>query len=242
MRAEAQTYLLPSRGPLAWDEAFNSFSRAIENDAINGTAYLWRAENYAALGYFDLAVRDYQRSLEIDPAHEIARRHLAIAYDSVGRREDALRLLEVGLANGYFFPDVQLLPAVAARGDRLGTLSILAVAFSDDAEAIRPLFRALTDPTFNDSDRRQAVQLVKGTKNSAQAVPAALLILKAYDSIVLALADIDPPIWWARDDTVWLKSQGRKRTMLYWHLPEYWREHGFPPQCRPVGDADFECR
>ena len=24
-------------------------------------------------------------------------------------------------------------------------------------------------------------------------------------------------------------------------LPEYWRKHGFPPQCRPIGDDDFEC-
>ena len=24
-------------------------------------------------------------------------------------------------------------------------------------------------------------------------------------------------------------------------LDEYWRENGFPPQCRPVGDDDFSC-
>jgi hypothetical protein len=24
-------------------------------------------------------------------------------------------------------------------------------------------------------------------------------------------------------------------------LPEYWRRHGFPPLCRPVGESDFEC-
>ena len=24
-------------------------------------------------------------------------------------------------------------------------------------------------------------------------------------------------------------------------LPAYWRKHGFPPQCRPVGADDFKC-
>jgi hypothetical protein len=29
--------------------------------------------------------------------------------------------------------------------------------------------------------------------------------------------------------------------MIELGLPEYWREHGFPPQCRPMGHDDFEC-
>ena len=24
-------------------------------------------------------------------------------------------------------------------------------------------------------------------------------------------------------------------------LPEYWRKHGFPSHCRPVGDDDVDC-
>jgi hypothetical protein len=138
---------------------------------------------------------------------------------------------------------MQVLPAVVARGDRVGALSILALTYNGDPELIRPLFRALTDPTFGDRDRQDAVALVKGAKSSAEFVPMALLILKAYDSIVLVVdIDNDPPIWWARDDAAWLKSQGRKHAMQRWHLPEYWRKHGFPPQCRPIGESDFECR
>jgi hypothetical protein len=131
-------------------------------------------------------------------------------------------------------------PAVAARGDRVGALIILALTYKDNPELIRPLFRALTDPTFSDRDRRDAVALVNRAKSSAEFVPIALLILKAYDDIVLV--DDDPPVWWTRDDAAWLRSQGRKHAMQHWHLPEYWRKHGFPPQCKPNGDSDFECR
>jgi adenylate cyclase len=239
VRAEARVYGIPTHGAVVWEEASDDLSRAIANDRTNATAYLWRAENYAALGYLDRAIQDYQRCLEIDPAYELGRRHLAIAYFYLGRTDDALRLLEMGLANGYFFNDVQLVSAVAARGDRVGALSILALVYKDDPELIRPLFRALTDPTFSDRDRHDAVALVKGAKNSGDFVPVALLILKAYDDIVAV--DTDPPIWWARGDAAWLGSQSRKQAMLRWHLPDYWRKHGFPSQCRPVGDSDFEC-
>src|SRR5208282_4170923 len=117
---------VPRRGMVAWEEASDNLSRAIERDGTNATAYLWRAENYAALGYFVRAVQDYQRCLELDPAYELGRRHLAIVSMYLGRTDEALRLLETGLENGYFFNDVQLIPALAARGDRIGALSILA--------------------------------------------------------------------------------------------------------------------
>ena len=155
------------------------------------------------------------------------------------KADDALGVLEIGLGNGYLFPDVTFVTAVAARGDRIGALDILARSYQDDPQLIRPLFRVLPDRTFNDRDRQDAVALVKGAKNYPDRVPSALLILKAYDGITSA--KMDPPIWWARDDA-WLRSQSRKRLMQSWHLPEYWRKHGFPPQCRPIGESDFECR
>ena len=129
--------------------------------------------------------------------------------------------------------------AVAARGDRLGALNTLTQAYQNDPQLIRPLYRALTDRMFNDHDRQDAVALVNQARNSRAFVPSALLMLKAYEAITFS--DMAPPIWWARDDA-WLKSQSRKRLMQSWHLPEYWRKRGFPPQCSPIGESDFECR
>lgn len=131
-------------------------------------------------------------------------------------------------------------PATAARGDRLGALSMLERDFQDHPPLIRLLFRALTDPSFGERDRQEAISLVDKAKEISNAAPTAQLILKAYDKIVVSLS-LDPPIWWAPGDAAWLGSQSRKRMMLYWHLPDYWRKHGFPQRCRPMGDSDFEC-
>jgi TolB-like protein len=130
VRGQVQTYAVPSRGAGAWEESLESYSRAIAHDGTNATAYVWRGINFSALGYLDLAVQDYQRCLASDPAYELARRHLALASAYLGRTEDALNLVEVGLGRGYFFPgDVQLAPAIAAHGERVGTLSILAQTY-----------------------------------------------------------------------------------------------------------------
>jgi TolB-like protein/lipoprotein NlpI len=240
VRGEILLYMIPDRGAVGWDDSIDSYSRAVEHDATDATAYEFRAQNYAALGYFGRAVQDHQRCLDIDPAYELCRRHLAITYLYLGETDNALRLLETGLENGYLFNDIAFVTAVAARGDRLGALNILVQVYQDDVQLIRPLYRALTDPTFNDHDRQNAVALVNRSKNSLTFAPSALLVLKAYREI--NSPDMDPPIWWARDDAAWLKSQSRKQAMNRWHLPEYWRKHGFPPQCRPIGESDFECR
>jgi len=239
VRAEIWSYRVPVQGVLAWEESAKEFSRAIENDKTNAIAYAWRGMDYATLGYFDRAIQDYQRCLDIDPAYELVRRHLAIVYAYLGRTDDALRLVEAGLQNGYVFYDVAVTPALAARGDRVGVLSILSATYNGDPQLIRPLFRALTDPAFSESDRKDAVALVQSAKNAASFVPSALLILKAYDKIVATSSD--PPIWWARDDAAWLRSPHRLQAMRYWHLPDYWRKHGFPPQCATIGDSEFEC-
>jgi hypothetical protein len=138
-----------------------------------------------------------------------------MTYLYLGRTDDALRLVEIGLQNGYLFSDVPFVTAVAARGDRLGVLNTLARQYEDDPQLVRPLFRVLTDHTFNDRDRQNAVALVKRSKNSLTFVPSALLVLRAYGEI--ASSPSSPPIWWARDDA-WLKSQSRKRLMQSWRI------------------------
>jgi adenylate cyclase len=242
VRGIVQMDTIPSRGAVGWEDASESYSRAIEHDGTNATAYSLRAANYAALGYFDRAIQDFQRCLDIDPAYELCRRKLAGTYLFLGRTDDAFRFYEIGLENGYIVNDGLFAPAVASHGDRFGALKILAGIYRDDPQLIRPLFRALTDPRFGDRDRQDVIALVNRAKKSRIFIPSALLILKAYDKINAATESPEPPIWWAREDPAWLTSQGRKQAMQHWHLPEYWRKHGFPPQCRPIGESDFECR
>jgi hypothetical protein len=158
---------------------------------------------------------------------------LLIAYLYLGRTDEALRLHKLGLENGYSVHNAAFAPAAAARGDRLGALSMLAQEFSGDQRLIRPLFRALTDPTFSEQDRQDALAFVTKVKNTRNFILIALLILKAYDKKMIA-DSMDLPISWARDDAAWLKSQNRKQAMQHWHLPEYWRYPAAVPANRGI--------
>jgi adenylate cyclase len=241
VRGEIQVEAIPSRGAVGWEDSAENYSRAIAHDATNATAYSFLGSNDAALGYLDRAVQNYQRCLDVDPAYELCRLHIAFLYLFLGRTDDALRLYEIALENGYIAGATAILaPAAVARGDRLGALSSLAGVYQADRQLIRPLFRALTDPTFGERDRQDALALVNRVRTTGYLIPSTLWLLKVYDKRIGD--DVDPPIWWARGDPAWLNSQGRKQAMQHWHLPEYWRKHGFPPQCRPIGEADFECR
>jgi tetratricopeptide (TPR) repeat protein len=171
VRGQIQTDMIPGQdSAIGWDDSFASFSRAIEHDATDATAYSYRGKGYAALGYFDRALSDYKRCQDVDPGYGVCRGEVARTYFYVGRTEDALSQLEVGLANGYFWLGIDAAQAVAARGDRFGVPAILVRTYQGDPELIRPLFRALTDPTFNDRDRREAVALVIKTNEHVRAI------------------------------------------------------------------------
>jgi adenylate cyclase len=227
----------------SWEDALGNYSRAIANDGKNATAFLWRGEGHASLGYLDRAIQDYQRCLEIDPAYAVCRQHIEVAYLFLGRSDEALRLYELGLEAGDVNDDLLIARVIAARGDRLAALRMLATAGEyGQSQLIRPLIRALTDPKFDVRDRQEALAIVEtARKNTAKVDAAVPWIFKGYDEIA-AVSDGEPPIWWARDDAEWLKSPSRKQLMERWRLPEYWRKHGFPPQCKPRGETDFECR
>jgi hypothetical protein len=136
--------------------------------------------------------------------------------------------------------DVYFAPAIAARGDRIGTLGALLQQFRAQPQLVQALFRAVTDPTFSADDRHEALGLVDSIKDQQEAARGALWLLKDYAGMQQLFTD-NPATLWARTDPEWLKSEARKRMIMYWRLPEYWRAHGFPPQCKAVGSADFSC-
>ena len=53
---------------------------AVENDPQNVTALLWRGTAFRDAGFFDKALDDISRCLEIDPLYLICKQHLALTY------------------------------------------------------------------------------------------------------------------------------------------------------------------
>ena len=239
VRGRVQLNRIAHGGAGNWEQSLTDLDEAVARDKQNATAYLWRGGDYSLLGFRDRARADYLRCLALDPAYATCRRALAADELLAGHTEPALRLYEVDLAQGYANDDAYFAPAVAARGDRIGTIGALLQQYRAYPSLLQALFRALTDPTFNGADRQEALALVEAVRDDHSAAIAALWILRDYDRIVEISTDF--PVYWLPGDAAWLKSPARRRMIERWRLPEYWRAHGFPPQCRAVGAADFSC-
>jgi len=49
------------------------------------------------------------------------------------------------------------------------------------------------------------------------------------------------PVMWGPDHKKYRQSLEFKHHMKSTGIFEYWQQHGFPPQCKPIGDDDFKC-
>jgi len=70
------------------------------------------------------------------------------------------------------------------------------------------------------------------------------LWLGNYDQVATAIDDdlTNNITAWKRAPASFCNSPGFKCTLERLGVPAYWRKHGFPPQCRPLGATDFECK
>jgi tetratricopeptide (TPR) repeat protein len=219
-----------------WQTSISNLSEAIARDPKNATAWFWRGIDYLVLGFFDRAIADIGRCVEIDPAYAYCGKWLAFAHLLAGDEDKALLLYERS-AEAAFSSEAAFAAAYIGRGDLRAANSILAAQYSDVPELVRALHRALTDPTFSNTDRRNALALID-EKRPATGSTAARFFLGDYSNVG---NNINAGLWWYRGDERYLKSSERKAHMRRLHLPDYWRAHGFPTQCRPIGSDDFEC-
>jgi TolB-like protein len=233
-----------SRWPVDYGQSLALFDEALARNPKNTTAYLWRTIVYLDLGYFDKAERDARQCLDIDPAYEICRSFLALAVLYTGDTERALEIHETALRHGFNGNNLPFLYVYVATGRELAALASMAAnnAGRGINRATAYEYRALIDPAFDYQAEKALIDQAYFRAGEAEPEwsPTSsdyLFVYRQYDQLQVS----DLQYWWFRYPLEYRNSPHRKRMMREMGLPEYWREHGFPPHCKPVGEADFEC-
>ncbi len=234
---------LTELAPGKFTEAFAYYEQALERDPKDTTALLWRSEDYTVTGFFQEAKSDLSRCLEIDPDYLLCQAWLSKNLFYLGESERAFAVYEDMVSAGGRALAWEIILQYGSVGKNALARWALARFFSDFSimQGRSELFyRALSDPDF-DYDREAAAfeieyRAIHGNFDIRN-MPFAYL-LKQYDQLPPSFVHT---FWWNRTDPDFLKSPHRKRLIREAGLPEFWREHGFPPQCRAVGSADFEC-
>ena len=218
-----------------------NFDRAVELDPVNATNYLWRGIHYSTLGYHDKATIDLETCLEIDPAYENCRRHLALTHEIVNNDELALKLFQQGTERGFKGSSFMFVSRLVSGGERLLAATIIFDSTSLDSSF--PAGAVLDAIEFPDRDHSRGMakfqNWVEKSGYEISSYPIILIAFKAYHLV-------EPAPFQNR--WVWLRENKAFRTTRYFRpfldklgILAYWRENGFPPGCRPLGEEDFEC-
>jgi len=224
----------------SFEQALAYLETALQEDPKNATAWLWRGIEWSELGFHDHAMSDFQECLAIDPAYFNCLLHASQTYVLTGQDNLAVQHFEKLAQHGFLTYPHFFLPMFVRREELL--VAYLAAHHTSN------------HPDFPDREWVEALQY-PGRDYSAEIARAEKWMAAEsrggiYNPLMLAFGAYDrlrvfPAVtmnWiWQPGFPGFHESGHFKRMVNELGLPDYWRKHGFPPQCRPLGDDDFEC-
>jgi adenylate cyclase len=230
-----------SRPPYRWEAALENLGLAIQNDSKNTTSILWRAVAYMLLGYFESAMTDLNQCLSIDPHYGICRRFKAMLYLMHGERDAGIALYLRTLESDISGPQPMFVSAFALSGNRAAALLVADRSTQHTGAPISHWVNLIENP---DLDRREALEAfdrwVKRENRDKNIYVPMAISFGAFDRITPENASYSAGIW-LPEFAKFRQSSHFKRVVSERNMQAFWRSHGFPPQCRPIGDQDFEC-
>jgi TolB-like protein/tetratricopeptide (TPR) repeat protein len=227
---------LAGQGSGEYENIFAAFDQALELDPNSSNALNWQGIAYAYVGDNERAAAVHRRCIEIDPALAACHSNLAMELLSIGRKDEAAAVVDGAVDIGAFAvgPGQMLVLAELRRRD-----AFLQVALNVPGLRGFRRFNALYDVFIGASDDPRIAVEVKALFAENNASARAYIILNA-------LGDYERPplltVHWSGPLAAYRRSPEFKEHIHASKLLDYWRTHGFPPQCRPVGENDFECQ
>jgi adenylate cyclase len=221
--------------PADFAQGLEWLDRAIAADRNNASAYLFRSTFWVNLGFFDRALADQDRCLAIDPAYQNCLRWKALTLLFAGDTDTALELYEQGVASGFGHNrGDSFVGPLLERGNRLAAL-LLAPGTVEMKQAVVAARSSGVSPP-------DALAIVERGVPDPRWHGHFLMMLGAYDLAAEAESQqVASVLFWDPAHAGMRGTPAFKRIVERIGIPAYWREHGYPPQCRPVGRTDFEC-
>jgi TolB-like protein/Tfp pilus assembly protein PilF len=232
--------VLRERQPYLWQDSFENYKLAAANGNKNATNFLWRAITYMHLGFFELAMADLDHCLRIDPQYGNCHMHKAVVYLLRGERDKGIALFLHTLESGVTGGQTSFISALVLDGNRVAAL-LLADKYTGFTGA--PI-KAWVDLIENrEIDRQAALEAfdrwVERQNIDTNQIEAMSIAFGAYDRITHGIYDIYTI--WLPEFAEFRQSPHFNRVVNEFNMQTYWRSSGFPPQCRSIGDTDFEC-
>jgi TolB-like protein/Tfp pilus assembly protein PilF len=239
----SMAYAVLARTPGAGEDHLESMEyldTAIENDPKNATAWLWRGITLAELGHAAKAIGSYNECLAIDPAYQNCRQHMASAYLFLGDAESAIRHFEESIMENFHSTNDDFVSHYVNSGQRVTAFLVAASFIFGDYAPIKDWVRAIENPGQNQSAEIARWKRWAESQNYDVCSLGASIVAFRFDECYFADYDGNLRVIWHPDAAYYRESQAFK-DLANRQFMRYWRKHGLPPQCRELGDGDFEC-
>jgi len=227
---------------LDWEQGFQHLDLAIQADLKNATAYLWRAIINLQLGYFDAADADIKRCLKIDPAYGNCRKREALIALIQGDEPRAIDRFMDAEIHGNGSISSRFGPALVHSGHRYAVFVALAALFDRLEVKDTPPYALILDALGGATLRADQIAQINDFLSSND------LKKKYFQTLMLATRQFDQVFVSRYGAMLWqpplldpAAEQHFKRLAADLKAPQYWRKHGFPPQCKPLGVDDYVC-
>ncbi len=224
-------------------KAMDYVSAALEKDPMNTTAWLWQGLRQKQSGFIEESIVSMERCLEIDPGYLNCRQHMADAYLIKSMNKKALAINDQVLESNFHSKSEAFVQIYVQTGHRNLALLIAEKKFGSDNAPVIEWIRAIENP---DGDNSAGYARMKDWERRTTTglkltnIPNLPLSFKAYDDLAAASLDSMWILWYPEADE-FRKTPQFKKVIRDNGILAFWLERGFPPQCRPIGDDDFEC-
>jgi hypothetical protein len=193
------------------------------------------------LGYFELAMSDLDQCLSIDPNYGNCHRFKAMLHLMRGERDNGIGLYLRGLESGISGPQPMFVSALALSGNRVAALLLADRTTGRTGAPIVEWVNLIEDADTDRGDASDAFdRWLEPRPRDVNIIPMALAF-GAYDRITSETSVAYFHSIWLPEFAKFRQSPHFKRVVSEFNMQPYWRSHGFPHQCRPIGDDDFEC-
>ena len=218
--------------------AIRSLDQAISNDPKNATALLWRGITWFNMGYFDRAIEDFDACLGVDPGYLNCQQYRAMTLMTNGQVAEGIRAFEATLDDNFHSTTGVFVPYYVATGQKPLAYAVASLAMRDQFAPISQWIEAIEDPE-GDHSSRVARFNEWGESHNRDICDMDFVAVSMHQAQCMN-RDVNEELKWA-PDAAWFRQTPEFKDYVKAHLLAYWQEHGFPSQCRDLGEGDFEC-
>jgi TolB-like protein len=226
-----------------YSDSLDYLSAAIEKDPKNTSAWLWLGLHQMVAGFIDESMASLQQCLAIDPGYQNCRQHLARAYLFKGDVETALKLCNETLEHLLHSTDDAFVSTYVRNGQRYLALHIADARLGSAGAPVIEWIRAIENPDADNSSglaRLKDWERQTSSGEKLMSISPMFLSFRAYDELA-ENPELASYALWHPDGDEFRTTPQFESIIRQQGIFEYWVSHGFPPQCKPMGDYDFEC-